>query len=138
MLSQINQETMEKLQNWADYIVIGAGAAGCIVAARLGEDENNNVLVIELGPNNWGNKWIETPADAGLLWNHPNLRPSPSSLSFQTNVQKGRKYTYPRGNGLGGSINHHSMVDGRGSREIYDNISELVGDDIWSYKNVLP
>lgn len=77
MISQINQGTIEKLQNWADYIVIGAGAAGCIVAARLGENKNTNVLLIELGPNNWGNKWIETPADAGLLWNHPNLRPSP-------------------------------------------------------------
>jgi choline dehydrogenase len=53
-------------------------------------------------------------------------------------MQLGRKYRYPRGNGLGGSTNHHALVDGRGSAQIYDQIAKLVGDKRWSYQNVLP
>jgi choline dehydrogenase-like flavoprotein len=139
MFSHFNRETANSLANWATYIVIGAGAAGSIVAARLAENPRNNVLLIELGPNNLGNRWIETPADSSYLWDHPDgPRPSPSNLAFETNVQLERKYHYPRGNGLGGSTNHNAMVDGRGSAQIYNKISELVGDERWSYHNVLP
>lgn len=139
MLTSLNQQTADTLANWADYIIVGAGAAGSVIAARLAEDPNNSVLVIELGPDNLGNKWIDTPADNMLLWEHPDgPDPSPTALAFDTAIQKGRTYRYPRGNGLGGSINHHSMVDGRGSAEIYDNIASLVGDPRWSYSNLLP
>ena len=139
MLNSLEPSVAESLRDWATYIVVGAGAAGSVVAARLAEDPANNVLVLELGPNNHGNKFIETPADNNLLWEHPDgPRPSPTSLSFRTSTQLGRRYTYPRGAGDGGSSNHHSMVDGRGSAQIYDKIAELVGDPRWSYRQILP
>ena len=139
MISQLDQETADSLANWATYIVVGAGAAGSVVAARLAENPENNVLVIELGPNNFGNAYIENPADYALLWNHPfGPKPSPTSLEFETSKQLDRTYRYPRGNGLGGSTNHHAMVDGRGSPLIYDHIAKLVGDKRWSYNKVLP
>jgi hypothetical protein len=53
MLSQLDQETADSLANWATYIIVGAGAAGSVVAARLAENPENNVLVIELGPDNF-------------------------------------------------------------------------------------
>ncbi len=139
MISQLNSEQAEELKNWADYIVIGAGAAGSVVAARLAENPDNKILVLELGPNNYGNEWIEKPSANALLWDNPlGPNPSPTSLAFDTTVQQGRSYRYPRGTGLGGSTNHHSMIDGRGSAKIYDNIAQLVADDKWSYKSVLP
>lgn len=139
MLSQIDQETANALADWATYIIVGAGAAGSVVAARLAENPENKVLVIELGPDNFGNPYIENPADYALLWNHPfGPKPSPTSLAFETSMQLDRRYRYPRGNGLGGSTNHHALVDGRGSPKIYDNIAKLVGDNRWSYQNVLP
>lgn len=139
MFSHFDSRLADRLANWATYIVVGAGAAGSTIAARLAENPKNNVLLIDLGPDNLGNHWIETPADNAYLWNHPDgPKPSPSNLDFKTNLQFGRKYTYPRGTGLGGSTNHHSMVDGRGSAQIYDKIAELVDDDRWAYRNVLP
>jgi choline dehydrogenase-like flavoprotein len=139
MYTNINRLQYDQLSNWADYIIVGAGASGCVVAARLAENPNNNILIIELGPNNYGNKWIETPSSAKLLWDHPDgPRPSPTCLAFETSVQMERKYRYPRGNGLGGSINHHSLIDGRGSKKIYDNIAKLIEDNRWSYDNILP
>ena len=103
------------------------------------EVPSNRVLVLELGPNNYMNKHIRTLADNNLLWHNPELSvPSPSDLSFRTTKQFGRQYQYPRGNGSGGSVTHHSAVDGRGSPLIYDHIAKLVGDPRWSYKNVLP
>lgn len=68
MLSSLDQETAKNLANWADHIIVGAGASGSVLATRLAEDPNNRVLVIELGPNNYHNKWIDTPADSMLLW----------------------------------------------------------------------
>lgn len=139
MLNDFDENTANKLTNWATYIVVGAGAAGCVVATRLAEDPKNNVLLVELGPNNSDSPWIQTPGKSSYLYDDlDGPRPSPSSLSFETNCQLGRKYTYPRGDGLGGSTNHHALVDGRGSPQIYDKISELVGDERWSYNNVLP
>jgi choline dehydrogenase len=135
MVSDITPETALALKNWADYIVVGAGAAGSVLAARLAEDPSCKVLVIELGPNNFGDPLIETPSAAGLLWSQV---PSPSALDFETTEQVGRNYHYPRGNGFGGSTNHHAMVDGRGSGKIYDKIAEQVGDNRWAYDNVLP
>jgi len=133
------RELVEESDKGSSYIVVGAGAAGSVVAARLAENPNNRVLVIELGPNNLGNEYVDNPATASLMWDNPEgPRFSPSSLSFQTTTQLGRNYTYPRGNGAGGSSNHHSLVDGRGHPLIYDNIAKLLNDPLWSYRHVLP
>lgn len=139
MLSIVNITELTELQNWADYIIVGAGSSGSIVAARLAADKKNKVLLIEAGPNNYDNKDIIQAGKYSKLWNHPDgPKPSPSNLNFQTTVQRSRTYTYPRGNGAGGCTNHHSLIDGRGSPAIYDNIANLVNDSVWSYKNVLP
>jgi choline dehydrogenase-like flavoprotein len=139
MFKSLDNETINRFHNWATHIVVGCGAAGCVLAARLGENPSNRVLIVELGPNNFGNPWIETPAVNPLLWDNPDgPRPSPTSLHFETSMQLNRTYTYPRGNGFGGSINHHSMVDGWGSGKIYDQIAKVVGDDRWNSSNVAP
>jgi choline dehydrogenase len=139
MISNLTAKTAAALKDWATHIVVGAGAAGSIVAARLAENPENKVLVIELGPNNSGNPIIATPGDYSFLWDNPlGLQPSPTSLAFETITQDGRTYRYPRGNGFGGSVNHHSVIDGRGSPKIYDNIAALVGDSQWSYNQLLP
>jgi len=139
MFSQLNFKLISEISNWADYIVIGAGAAGCILSKRLAEDPKNKVLVIELGPDNLDNIWIKTPGLSQFLWDHPDgPSPSPSSLAFETTYQINRKYRYPRGNGLGGSVNHHTLIDGRGDPRIYDNIAELVGDPRWGSANIWP
>ena len=126
------------LKNWADYIIVGAGAAGSVLAARLAQNlPNDKILVLELGQNNQNNSFIDNPADSMLLWNNPDgPHPSPTCLDFKTTQQLERTYTYPRGNGAGGSTNHHSMVDGRGSYKIYDRIAKIVNDDVWASKNV--
>lgn len=139
LLSNLSAKTAKRLENWATHIIVGCGAAGSVVAARLAENPDNNVLVIELGPNNLGHSFIETPGKNFLLWDNPfGPQPSPSSLAFETKKQDGRTYRYPRGNGFGGSTNHHSLIDGRGSAQIYDKIAQLVGDSRWAYQNILP
>lgn len=116
MISHLNQQTARKLSTWATHIIVGAGASGGVLAARLAEVPTNRILVLELGPDSV----------------------SPPSLAFDTTMQLGRKYRYPRGHGPGGSTNHHGLVDGRGNGLVYDHIAELVQDDRWSYQNVLP
>ncbi|MBP6986608.1 MAG: GMC family oxidoreductase N-terminal domain-containing protein [Alphaproteobacteria bacterium] len=118
-----------------DYIIVGAGAGGGVLAARLAEDKNNKVLLIEAGPNNTAHEQIATSASWLFLADLPKeVSPdgSPTNWAFKTTNQNGKVYAYPRGTGLGGSTNHHAMVDGRGSPIIYDEWAKEVGDDSWS------
>jgi choline dehydrogenase-like flavoprotein len=140
-----------------DYIIIGSGAAGSVMAARLGENKNNNILILEAGQDNRlssriiseYDKLIESvPIKDGIYLrryhNNPDkkkcggLEASPSLSDYVTVKQKERYFAYPRGSGAGGSTGHHSMYDGRGAPFVYDRIAKLMGDDIWSYKNILP
>jgi len=140
-----------------DYIIIGAGAAGSIMAARLGENKNNNILILEAGHDNRLSSKIiseydkileSVPIKDGIYLrryhNNPDkkkcggLEASPSLNDYVTVKQKERYFAYPRGNGAGGSTGHHSMYDGRGAPHVYDRIAKLMSDDIWSYKNILP
>lgn len=142
-----------------DYIIIGAGAAGSVVAARLAENKNTTILVLEEGPNNTFNptnntitpfqkSLIATPGLAPNLWfryvQNPaqpgceGLEASPVHLEFATVKEFTRYYTVSRGNGAGGSTAHHLMVDGRGSATVYDDIAKAVDDPRWAYCNILP
>jgi len=147
----------KKELNTYDYIIIGSGAAGSVLAARLGENKNNKILILEVGQNNsndsdkiskYDKKLIKTPLFCKKSWmryhNNPNIKKcnglevSPTLSDFVTiKENNSRYYSYCRGNGAGGSTNHHAMVDGRGTPLVYDRISKLVDDDIWSYKNIL-
>jgi choline dehydrogenase-like flavoprotein len=127
--------TMPEINFEPDYIIVGAGAAGCVLAARLAEEKNNKVLLIEAGPDNTNEQHIVTAATWLYLADLPKaISPdgSPSHLGYETTPQKGKVYGYPRGTGLGGSSNHHAMVDGRGSPVIYDGWAEKLGDKRWS------
>lgn len=122
-----------------DYIIVGAGAGGAVLAARLAEDKNTKVLLIEAGPDNTTETDIATAASWLFLADLPKAispKGSPSNWNFKTVPQNGKVYAYPRGTGLGGSTNHHAMVDGRGSPVIYDEWAELVGDPSWSAENL--
>lgn len=116
-----------------DYIIVGAGSAGCAVAGRLSED-GYNVLLLEAGGSD-DSDLIRTPLlFAGLFqgekdWNY-NSDPEPG-LS-------GRRVFLPRGKVLGGSSSLNAMFYVRGTREDYDSWESEHGATGWSYDNVLP
>ena len=124
----------------ADYVVVGAGAAGSVVAARLAEDGTRSVIVLEAGPDNTADPTIAMAARFPFLLDMPasvGPYPSPSHWGF-ISKQNGKDYCYPRGTGLGGSTNHHAAVDGRGTPLIYDDWANQTGDERWTYRRLLP
>jgi choline dehydrogenase-like flavoprotein len=117
-----------------DYIVIGGGSAGSVLAGRLSEDPNISVCLLEAGGD--GNNWtINVPAATVVC-----LPTKINNWAFETVPQKGlngRKGYQPRGKGLGGSSNINAMVYIRGHRKDYDHWASL-GNEGWSYDEVLP
>ena len=117
-----------------DYIVIGAGSAGCPVARGLSDDPKNRVLLIEAGPES-DRFWVRTPAGMAKLYFNPKL-----NWNFQTTPMqglRGRQMYWPRGKALGGSSSINGMVFIRGSRNDFDTWARLGGTG-WGYDDVLP
>ena len=116
-----------------DFIVIGAGSAGCAVAGRLSENENYQVLLLEAGgPDDEPN--IHIPARFSSLF-HTEL-----DWDYETVPQPGlnnRKEYVPRGKVYGGTSSMNAMVYQRGHSSDYDRWAEL-GNEGWSYDDVLP
>ncbi|MDB5514949.1 MAG: choline dehydrogenase [Tardiphaga sp.] len=117
-----------------DYIVVGAGTAGCIVANRLSADPNKRVLILEAGGNdNW--IWFHIPV--GYLFAIGNPR---SDWMFRTEPEaglNGRSLAYPRGKVIGGSSAINAMISMRGQAADYDHWRQL-GLTGWGWNDVLP
>ena len=116
-----------------DYIIIGAGSAGCVLANRLSEDPNNSVLLLEAGGTD---KDQNTKIPAAF----PKLFKSNMDWEFYTTAQThagNRKLYLPRGKMLGGSSSINAMIYIRGNKADYDEWSAL-GNKGWSYEEVLP
>lgn len=117
-----------------DYIVIGAGTAGCLLANRLSADPARRVLLIEAGRKD-DYHWIHIPV--GYLYCIGNPR---TDWLYQTEADaglNGRKLRYPRGKTLGGCSSINGMIYMRGQSRDYDQWASLTGDDDWRWDSCL-
>jgi choline dehydrogenase len=117
-----------------DYIIVGAGSAGCVLANRLSASLSNKVLLLEAGPED-RNPWIHIPLGYGKNVANPDvnwcLQSEPEEYCY------GQSYFLPRGKVIGGSSSINGMVYVRGQVEDFDTWAQL-GCRGWSYEDVLP
>jgi choline dehydrogenase len=117
-----------------DYIVIGAGSAGCVLAARLTEDPGTKVLLLEAGPPDDAAE-LHIPVAVSTLFK------GPFDWNYSTTPQRqaaGRSVYWPRGRTLGGSSSMNAMIYIRGHRHDYDTWRDKYGCTGWGYAELLP
>ncbi len=117
-----------------DYIVVGAGSSGCVMANRLSEDPSKKVLLLEAGGKDT-NPWLHVPIGYFKTMHNPK-----TDWCYKTENDpgiNGRSLEWPRGKVLGGSSALNGLLYVRGQAEDYDNWEKL-GNKGWSYKDVLP
>ncbi len=117
-----------------DYVIVGAGSAGCVLANRLSADGKNSVLLLEAGPKD-SNLWIHVPLGYGKLFKDNSV-----NWMYQTEPEPGlggRQVFQPRGKVLGGSSSINGLLYVRGQHEDYDRWRQH-GNAGWGYEDVLP
>jgi choline dehydrogenase len=118
-----------------DYVIVGAGSAGCVLANKLTADGRHSVLILEAGPMD-RNLMIHMPA--GVYHAHKNPR---INWNYETEVEPqahGRRIGMPRGKVVGGSSSINSMVYMRGQPQDYDRWADELGLTDWRYSHCLP
>ena len=117
-----------------DYIIIGAGSAGCVLANRLSEQANQRVLLLEAGGRDW-NPFIHMPAGLARLVQHTGI-----NWNYETEPEPhlaDRRLFWPRGKVLGGSSSINAMCYIRGQAEDYNEWADA-GNPGWRFDDVLP
>jgi len=117
-----------------DYVIVGAGSAGCVLANRLSADRKNSVLLLEAGPRDT-NLWIHVPLGYGRLFKEKSV-----NWMYQTEPEpglEGRSVFQPRGKVLGGSSSINGLLCVRGQHEDYDRWRQH-GNQGWGFDDVLP
>jgi choline dehydrogenase len=117
-----------------DYVIVGAGSAGCVLANRLSVDRKHSVLLLEAGPRDT-NPWIHIPLGYGRLFKEKAV-----NWMYQTEPEpglNGRNVFQPRGKVLGGSSSINGLLYIRGQHEDYDRWRQH-GNQGWGYDDVLP
>jgi choline dehydrogenase len=118
-----------------DYIIVGAGTAGCLLANRLSADPTKRVLLIEAGGKD-DYHWIHIPV--GYLYCIGNARTDWLYSTEPDAGLNGRTLRYPRGKTLGGCSSINGMIYMRGQARDYDGWAQKVGDASWTWDNCLP
>ena len=122
------------MQEKYDYIIVGAGSAGCLLANKLSANPDNSVLLIEAGRKD-DNLWLHVPVGYFKTMNNPKF-----DWMYKLEKDKGlnnRRIDWPRGKVLGGSSALNGLLYIRGDRHDYDNWKDL-GNKGWGYDDVLP
>jgi choline dehydrogenase len=132
-------KVIEAFKDTYDYVIVGAGAAGNVLANRLTEETSAEVLILESGDDDAKNPGIHIPMSA------EELQQTDADHSYQTVPQEraargmvDRKLAYPRGKGLGGSATINYLAYIRGSPYDYDEWAHHLGCSGWSFRDILP